>query len=141
MRRTVPLLVLASLCLAFAASPARGGTPVTVEFMGYQQLNGRMLFQIHVDHIAPESEPPLMMTGYRLNFAPYQVGAFHQATQSGVDPATGQKITIDVSTLELIDIYTGEKVELPFRRQIQLKAGPEMKQTRGGVGAPGPSPA
>jgi hypothetical protein len=93
--------------------------------IGYQSLNGRMLFQFHVLGVAPADQPHLVQTGDRLNFGPlgpYTVGAFHQANANVIDPTTGKVVLIDTSTVEIID-DAGHKTQLQFRRAVEIKPG------------------
>jgi hypothetical protein len=122
---------LALLCLALAVTPAHATDSISVTFFGYQQLSGRMVFQVIAGNADPQAQAaPLYPTGARVNFGPYRVGAFHQAVLSAVDSVTRQKVMVDVSTLELINVNTGKKIELTLRRPVKLDASLNTIQTR-----------
>jgi hypothetical protein len=129
MRRWFKTVVFASVCLAVfgglapaqVASPnAKSTKPTGIMFMGYQQINGKYLFSLRVSNLMPTDQPPLMETGDKFRFGPYQVGAFHPAVRDTIDPVTGHTTKADDSTLEIIDLVTGAKTQLHFRRQTQL---------------------
>ncbi len=96
---------LTLLGLAFSPIPAISDHPapapksVHILFFGYQQLNGEMFFQLHVDELAPTDQPPLVKSGARLNFGPYQVGAFHEVAPPIVNPG-GNRGMVNLSTLQ-----------------------------------------
>ena len=92
--------------------------PFHILFFGYQQLNGKMLFQLHLDDVDPDKQPPLKATGDPLGFAGFVIGAFHEEHKDVLDPATHTPENRDVSTLELDEPDTGLKVILPFRTKI-----------------------
>lgn len=102
------------------AAPAIAPNPVHVIVFGYQQSNGEMFFQIHVDELAPADQPPLVKSGDRLKFGPYQIGAFHEAQNPVVPPLGGRPVPVNLSTLEIINLTTGAKIALPFRRLMKL---------------------
>ena len=116
--------VFACVCLTILSGIAHAqgapAKPTGIMFMGYQQLNGRYLFSLRVSNLMPTDQPPLMETGDKFRFGPYQVGAFHPAVRDTIDPETGHTIKADDSTLEIIDLVTGAKTQLHFRRQTQL---------------------
>jgi hypothetical protein len=87
-------------------------------FFGYQQLNGEMVFQIHVDELADADQPHLVKSGERLKFGPYQVGAFREVLPPVVNP--GGNLGPNLSTLEIINVNTGAKILLPFRQKVKL---------------------
>ena len=118
--------VFASVCLAVfsglahAQGAAPNAKPTAITFLGYQQLNDKYLFSLRVSNLMPTDQPPLMETGDKFRFGPYQVGAFHPAVRDTIDPVTGHTIKADDSMLEIIDLVTGAKTQLHFRRQTQL---------------------
>jgi hypothetical protein len=114
----VCLAVFSGLAHPQGASP--NAKPTAITFLGYQQLNGKYLFSLHVSNLVPTDQPPLMSTGDKFRFGPYEVGAFHPAVRDTIDPVTGHTIKADDSTLEIIDLVTGAKTQLHFRRQTQL---------------------
>jgi hypothetical protein len=113
-------LCLAVLSVHVHADNGAPAKPATVTFIGYQQLNDKYVFSLHFKDLLPEDQPPLVETGDKFRFAPYQVGEFHPVFRDTIDPATGQTIKVDDSTLEIIDLVTGAKTLLHFRRQTQL---------------------
>jgi len=92
--------------------------PFHILFFGYQQLNGKMLFQLHLDDVDPDKQPPLKATGDSLGFGGFVIGPFHEDHKDVKDKATGALTNQDVSTLELDQPDTGLKVILPFRQKI-----------------------
>ena len=92
--------------------------PFHILFFGYQQLNGKMLFQMHLDDVDADKQPPLKTTGDELGFGGFVIGTFHEEHKDVPDPATKTLINKDVSTLELDQPETGLKVILPFRTLI-----------------------
>jgi hypothetical protein len=119
MRGLTTPAVLVALCLAFACLPVRARCPLYVEFVGYKQLNGWMVFQLQASNLPPAC-PCSTLAGFRLPFGSYQVDDFHEDHKIIIDPVTGQTEVIDVSTLELDNLDTGEKTELPFGQQVDL---------------------
>ena len=75
--------------------------PFHILFNGYQQLNGVYVFQLHLNDVESDKQPPLLKTGDNLGFEGYVIGSFHQEFQDVVDDATKVKVRTDVSTLEL----------------------------------------
>jgi hypothetical protein len=122
--------VFASVCLVVFIGFAHGqGTapnakpgvkPTGIMLLGYQQINGKFLFSLRVSNLMPTDQPPLMATGDKFRFGPYQVGAFHPAVHDTIDLVTGHTVKADDSTLEIIDLVTGAKTQLHFRRQTEL---------------------
>jgi len=92
--------------------------PFHIFFNGYQQLNGVYLFQLHLSDEPSYSQPQLKKTGDPLGFGGYVIGTFHEAHQNIMDPNTHTMVDQDVSTLELDQTETGEKVIVPFRKEI-----------------------
>jgi hypothetical protein len=92
--------------------------PFHILFFGYQQLNGKMLFQLHLDDVDPDKQPPLKASGDELGFGGFVIGPFNQAHKMIRDTTTGIDVDTDVSTLELDQPETGIKVILPFRTKI-----------------------
>jgi hypothetical protein len=92
--------------------------PFHIKFFGYQQLNGRMLFQLHLDDVDPDKQPPLKGSGDELGFGGFVIGSFTPGTSMVPDKATGTVVQKDTSTLELDQPETGLKVVLPFQSEI-----------------------
>jgi hypothetical protein len=89
--------------------------PFHIFFEGYQQLNGVYLFQLRLSDEPSYNQPPLKKTGDALGFGGYVVGPFQEAHQNVMDPNTHTMVSKDVSTLELDQTETGNKVVVPFR--------------------------
>ena len=92
--------------------------PFHIQFKGYQQLNGVYLFQIYLNDVPSSSQPPLKKVGDPLGFEGYIIGPFNQVFKMEKDPATGEVVNTDESTLELDKPDIGLKVILPFRKEI-----------------------
>lgn len=92
--------------------------PFRILFFGYQQLNGKMLFQLHLADVDPDKQPPLKASGDELGFSGFVVGPFHEEHKDILDKNTKTMVNTDVSTLELDQPDTGLKVILPFRTEI-----------------------
>jgi len=92
--------------------------PFHILFFGYNQINGKMLFQLHLDDVGGDRQPPLKATGDELGFGGFVIGAFHEEHKDVKNPNTGAVENVDVSTLELVQPETGLKVTLPFRQKI-----------------------
>jgi hypothetical protein len=92
--------------------------PFHIQFKGYQQLNGVYVFQLHLNDVQSNEQPPLLKTGDKLGFEGYLVGSFHQEFQDLTDPATHLTVHTDVSTLELDKPEIDLKVIVPFRKEI-----------------------
>jgi hypothetical protein len=122
MRGLITTAAFVGLCLALACAPVRaeGDCPVSVEFTGYQYKNGDVLFTIHVDNVSPECQPALLMKGFRLPFGPYQIDDFHEDHKVVTDLCTGIITVLDISTLDLQNLNTGERTVLPFGERVEL---------------------
>jgi hypothetical protein len=92
--------------------------PFHILFYGYNQINGKMLFQLHLDDVDADKQPSLKATGDPLGFGGFVIGPFHEEHKDIMDPATKTMVNQDVSTLELDQPDTGLKVILPFRTKI-----------------------
>jgi hypothetical protein len=92
--------------------------PFHILFYGYNQINGKMMFQLHLDDVDPDKQPPLKASGDELGFGGFVIGPFQQSKAMVPDPATHTTVEKDTSTLELDEPETGLKVILPFRTVI-----------------------
>ncbi len=92
--------------------------PFHMQFKGYQQLDGVNFFQIHLDDVPSDSQPKLKKTGDQLGFEGFVIGEFHQIFKMEKDPATGELVNTDESTLEIDRPDIDLKVILPFRKVI-----------------------
>ncbi len=92
--------------------------PFHILFFGYQPLNGKTLFQLHLADVDSDKQPQLKASGDELGFGGFVIGTFHEDHKDILDPNTHQMVNTDVSTLELDQPDTGLKVILPFRKEI-----------------------
>jgi hypothetical protein len=92
--------------------------PFHILFYGYQPLNGKMLFQLHLSDVGSEQQPGLKAFGDTLGFGGFVIGPFHEDHQTVIDKNTHTPVVNDISTLELDQPETGVKVILPFRQEI-----------------------
>jgi hypothetical protein len=92
--------------------------PFHIQFKGYEDLDGKTHFQIYLNDVPSQSQPPLKVTGDQLGFEGYIVGAFVQKFEDIKDPNTDIVEHTDVSTLELDKPDIGLKVVVPFRKEI-----------------------
>jgi len=91
--------------------------PFHILFNGYEQLNGEFYFQLHLNDVASDSQPPLLKLGDKLGFEGYIIGAFHQIFKDETDLGTGLTHKADKSTLDLIKPDIGLTVTVPFRQE------------------------
>jgi hypothetical protein len=92
--------------------------PFHILFNGYQQLNGEYVFQLHLNDVDSDKQPPLKKVGDELGFEGYKIGAFHQIFKDELDPGTNTTVRTDESTLDLIKPVIGLTVPVPFRKEI-----------------------
>lgn len=92
--------------------------PFHILFFGYNQINGKMRFQLQLADVPSYNQPPLKASGDELGFGGYVIGEFHEEFKDVLDPPTHQMVHTNVSTLELDQPETGQKVTLPFRKAI-----------------------
>ena len=92
--------------------------PFHILFNGYQQLNGVFVFQLHLNDVQSNNQPPLLKTGDNLGFEGYVIGAFHQISKDETDPGTHFTHPVDESTLELDKPDINLQVIVPFRKEI-----------------------
>jgi hypothetical protein len=92
--------------------------PFHIQFRGYQQLNGEMVFQIYLKDVPSYNQPRLKKTGDDLGFEGYKIGAFHQSIVEEEDPNTHIKTQVDKSTLDLTKPEIDFTIPLPFRQEI-----------------------
>ena len=89
-----------------------------IQFKGYQQLNGIDVFQLHLNDVPSDKQPPLLKSGDKLGFEGYIIGPFHQIFKDETDPNTHATVNVDESTLELDKPDIGLKLIVPFRKEV-----------------------
>jgi len=92
--------------------------PFHIQFKGYQQLNGVYIFQLHLNDVPSDNQPPLLKSGDKLGFEGYIIGPFNQLFKQELDPGTHLTTSVDESTLELDKPDIGLKVIVPFRKEV-----------------------
>jgi hypothetical protein len=92
--------------------------PFHIQFKGYEQLNGVYYFQLYLNDVPSYNQPPLKKTGDDLGFEGYTIGAFQQIFKPETDAGTHFTHQVDESILELDKAEIGEKVLVPFRKEI-----------------------
>ncbi len=96
--------------------------PFRIQFKGYEQVDGVYEFQIYLQDVPSDRQPPLKKTGDPLGFEDYTVGDFHLNIVNEIDPNTHVAEDVDKSTVTLVKPAIGFSVTLPYR---QLLDSPE----------------